>query len=365
MGIAVLGEKERMTTSTEVLAGVPAEALSPPAQLRLRHQGLLGLGESYMDGEWNTTSLDHLLFTLMRDEQTRCLRPWGALFRYVYLEYFRNSQQGKGAFRVAEQHYDLGNDLFSAMLDPSMTYTCGVWRSARTLEEAQRAKLQLVCEKLGLRPGMRVLDIGCGWGNFAQYAAQHFGVSVVGLTVSKEQATFARERCKGLPIEIVVQDYKQYVGLFDRVVSIEMIEAVGKKNLPGYFSMIHRSLRPEGRFVLQAISADTFSRFSSPAFDQFGLFLLKYIFPNGYLPTMRELTEPGRHGFRIDHMDNFAPDYDRTLQAWLHNFEQGWSGLQEKYGERFRRMWKYYLSGCMASFRSGKLQVYQIVYSKR
>lgn len=354
-----------MTTSTGVLAEMPLETLSEPARFRLRRQGLLGLGESYMDGEWTSPALDHLLCTLMREEHTRFYRPWGALLRYVYLEYFKNSQRGKGAYRVAEQHYDLGNDLFSTMLDPSMTYTCGVWRSARTLEEAQRAKLQLICEKLDLRPGMRVLDIGCGWGNFARYAAQHFGVSVVGLTVSKEQATVARERCKDLPVEIVVQDYKHYSGLFDRVTSIEMIEAVGRKNLPGYFSMIHRSLRPEGRFVLQAISADTFSPHSSPTFDQFGLFLLKYIFPNGYLPTMRELVEPTRHGLRIDHMDNFAPDYDRTLQAWLENFEGGWESLREKYGERFRRMWRYYLSGCMASFRSGKLQVYQIVYSKR
>ena len=354
-----------MSTSVLPISSCDIVSLPDVAQSRLQKQGLLGLGESYIDGDWTTSNLDRFLYTIMHKEGTRSSTAWRALFNYVLLDRLRNSQRGQRAYEVAERHYDLGNDLFSTMLDSSMTYTCGVWRNAHTLEEAQLAKLELVCQKLDLRPGMRVLDIGCGWGNFAQYAAQRFGVSVVGLTVSREQAALARKRCADLNVEILVEDYKNYSGQFDRVVSIEMIEAVGRKNLPGYFAMIRNSLAPDGRFVLQAISAETFSRHSSPAFDQFGLFLLKYIFPNGYLPTMTELIAPSKQGFRIDSMDNFAPDYDRTLQAWYRNFEQGWSGLREKYGERFRRMWQYYLSGCMASFRSNRLQVYQVVYVKR
>lgn len=334
----------------------------------VRRGGMYALGEAYMRGEWTTPDLVGLLHRLVtRDPSLQAsftkLSP--RFIRYVVADRLVNSQIGRRAFEVAERHYDLGNDLFSKMLDTStMSYTCGYWRAAQSLEDAQANKLDLLCRKLMLRPGMRVLDIGCGWGNFAAYAASRYGVSVVGLTVSKEQAALARERCRGLDVEIVLEDYQKYSGSFDRVVSIEMIEAVGRKNIPSFFSMVERSLKDGGIFALQVISAEIFSRFSAAPLDQYILWLQRRIFPNGWLPTLPQLIGPARKGLVIEDLHNFSADYARTLSAWSANFNAAWPGLREKYGEEFYRMWMYYLSGCEALFRARMVQLYQVVYSK-
>jgi len=330
----------------------------------LERGGLFELGELYIDGKFESAELDRLIFEIIRSD-IRLAPKWSPhIIGYLLRELFWNPQRGAGAFEVAERHYDLGNNLFSAMLDEGMSYTCGLWSKAQNLAAAQTAKLARICQKLELAPGMRVLDIGCGWGNFAHFAATHYGVSVVGLTVSKEQARHARERCRGLPVEILVQDYQDYRDTFDRVVSIEMIEAVGRKNLPTYFRMIDECLKPDGRFVLQVISADTFSRTSPPCSDQFTLWLVKHIFPNGYVPKMQELIQWTSGRFTLEHLDNFGEDYDRTLQAWRENFENAWPELERHYGSRFRRIWLFYLSGCMAFFRANLVQLYQIVFRK-
>lgn len=333
-----------------------------------RRGGMYELGEAYIRGEWRSSNLTGLLYRLFTEDPEvgitfSKLSP--GFLSYLVLDQLKNSQVGDGAYEVARKHYDLGNDLFSTMLDrDTMTYTCGYWNNATTLRDAQVAKIDLLCRKLGLQPGMTVLDIGCGWGNFAQYAASRYGVSVVGLTVSTEQAALARERCAGLDVTIVLEDYQRYSGSFDRIVSIEMIEAVGRKNMPTYFGMVERCLKPNGLFGLQVISAETFSRYSVAALDQYILWLRKRIFPNGYLPTLPQLITPARGRMVLEDLHNFSADYAKTLSAWAVNFENGWPSLREKYGEAFRNMWLYYLSGCEALFHARMVQLYQIVYSK-
>jgi cyclopropane-fatty-acyl-phospholipid synthase len=250
------------------------------------------------------------------------------------------------------------------MLDESMTYTSGYWAHAETLGEAQTAKLDLLCRKLDIRPGDRVLDIGCGWGNFARHAAERYGAHVTGITVSTEQAELARERCRDLPVEIRLQDYRDVDGVFDHVVSIEMIEAVGARNVATYFRSVDRCLADTGRFGLQVISGDMLSLTSDRAMDQFCLWLQRYIFPDGYLPTETQLVPPRDTALKIQDWHRFGEDYERTLLAWADNVATGWDRLADRYDERFRRRWEFYLHGCAAAFRTGLIHVSQIVYSK-
>lgn len=333
----------------------------------LERGGLYELGEAYIRGEWSTDDLSELMFRIVsRDPsiQTRFRKINLRLIGSLIKDHLRNAQVGDRAYEVARKHYDLGNDLFRAMLDQeTMTYTCGYWKSANDLGHAQREKIDLLCKKLKLQPGMRVLDIGCGWGNFAHYAATNYGVSVVGLTVSQEQAKLGRERCRGLPVEIVLADYRTFSGQFDRVVSIEMIEAVGRKNIGVFFDMVRRCLVPQGLFGLQVIASEILTFKSSPILDQYILWLQKRIFPNGYLPNLSHLCAPDVEGFVIEDLHNFSSDYALTLSAWSERFQQAWPSLRDAYGEPFRRMWLYYLHGCEAMFRSRLVQLYQVVYS--
>lgn len=330
--------------------------------------GLYDLGESYIRGEWETNNLPELMYRLVTEDVQLgvSFKKFDARFLFSLIkDRLFNLQSGRRAFEVGEKHYDLGNDLFSRMLDKSsMSYTCGYWRNARNLDEAQVNKIDLLCKKLKLQPGMRVLDIGCGWANFAYHAAKNYGVSVVGLTVSKEQAALAKGRCEGLPVEILVQDYQTYSGTFDRVVSIEMIEAVGRKNIPAFFSMVERCLVDKGLFALQVISAETFSLRSKATLDQYIMWLQRRIFPNGWIPSFPSVIDPARGNLVVEDLHNFSADYARTLNAWAENFEDAWPSLKETYGEPFRRMWLYYLNGCEALFTARMVQLYQIVYSK-
>jgi cyclopropane-fatty-acyl-phospholipid synthase len=335
---------------------------------RAARGGMYELGESYMRGEWETTDLFQVMFQLVSgDERANVkLKKFSPrLIASLIKDRLVNSQVGEGAYEVGRRHYDLGNDLFSQMLDKStMSYTCGYWRDSRTLEEAQVAKIDLLCRKLKLAAGMRVLDIGCGWGNFAAYAAKNYGVSVVGLTISKEQAALARKRCEGLDVEIIVEDYQKYSGTFDRIVSIEMIEAVGRKNIPTFFTMVERCLVDKGLFALQVISAETFSLRSKAALDQYIIWLQHRIFPNGWIPSFPSLIDSARGNLVVEDLHNFSADYAKTLNAWDENFKRAWPTLESLYDETFRKMWLYYLNGCRALFTARMVQLYQIVYSK-
>ncbi|ODU49510.1 MAG: cyclopropane-fatty-acyl-phospholipid synthase [Thiobacillus sp. SCN 63-374] len=322
-------------------------------------KGSLGFGEAYMDGMWECDRLDQLFHRLLSGHAEEKIDNWSRLrlLGEILRHSLFNLQSSQRAFQVGEQHYDIGNDVFEAMLDPSMSYSCGYWHNAAGLADAQQKKLDMICRKLELQPGERLLEIGCGWGGLAHFAAQHYGVEVVGITVSKEQQKLARKRCAGLPVSIELMDYRDLSKKFDKVVSVGMFEHVGPKNYAAYFDTVHRTLKDDGLFLLHTIG----SAVTSPKTDAW---IDKYIFPNGKLPSAREITSVLERRFLIEDWHNFGPDYDRTLMAWWDNFELAWPGLQEKYGERFYRMWKYYLMSCAGFFRSRQGQLWQLVLSK-
>lgn len=333
-----------------------------------RGVGPRGLGISYSKGLWDSDRLDQVMYDLFVSGDRRARkRSWIATARYVLGNILVDQQRGTRAFSIARNHYDKGNDLFRAMLDSSMSYTCGYWAvnegGAKNLDQAQAAKLDRICKKLNLQRGMRLLDIGCGWGNLIKFAAENYGVIATGLTVSKEQLSLARERCQGLPVEVLLQDYRTFHGKFDCIASIEMIEAVGKRNISAFFKMVRRCLERGGDFLLQVISAELFSKDSNPLADEFGLWLERNIFPDGYLPNLRELVAPCANGeLNIASWEDISFSYDRTLMAWADNFNSAWPKLKDSYGEDFKRVWNFYLYSCAAIFRARLFSVYQIHY---
>ncbi len=323
--------------------------------------GTLGLGESYMDGWWDCEQLDAFVARVLRANLKQQVRSWMDVLDRLRTTAF-NLQKKSRAFQVGEYHYDIGNDLYERMLDGRMTYSSGYWKNAATLDEAQEAKLDLVCRKLDLEEGMRVLDTGCGWGGAGQYAAERYGVEAVGITVSKEQARLARERCRGLPVEIRLQDYRDLRGeRFDRIFSIGMIEHVGYKNYRTFMEVVHRCLPDDGLFLLHCIGSNR----SSTKTD---LWTRRYIFPNSMTPSARQLTDAVEGLFIPEDWQNFGPDYDPTLMAWHANFTRHWSeleGRRPQYDERFYRMWTYYLLSCAGAFRARSNQLWQLVLSPR
>lgn len=327
---------------------------------RVLARGSLGLGEAYMDGWWDVLALDQFFAGVLRARLQRHLFTAGVLFHIAKAAIFNRQTKNK-AFEVAREHYDIGNDLFEKMLDSRMVYTCGYWSSptgeAKTLTEAQEAKLDLVCRKIGLLKGQRVLDIGCGFGSFAKFAAERYGASVVGITVSEEQAAYARTNCAGLPVDIRVQDYRDVKEEFDHVVSLGMFEHVGHKNYETYFRMAQRCLKDGGLFLFHTIGGNRSVTVTDRWID-------KYIFPNGMIPSIAQIGKSIENLFVVEDWHNFGADYDKTLMAWFYNFDAAWPQLREKYGERFYRMWKYYLLSCAGAFRARHLQLWQIVLSK-
>ncbi|WP_206860879.1 cyclopropane fatty acyl phospholipid synthase [Lysobacter changpingensis] len=329
---------------------------------RVLAQGSLGLGESYMDGWWRVPSLDGLLYRLLAANLDQKVRGLGVMIDALRAR-LTNLQSRRRSFEVGERHYDLGNDLYRAMLGKRLVYSCGYWRDREgrrleDLDDAQEAKLDLVCRKLGLQPGMKVLDIGCGWGEALKFAAERYGVSGVGVTVSREQAAFARELCKGLPIEIRLQDYRELDERFDRAFSLGMFEHVGVKNYRTYFKLAHRCLGDDGIFLLHTIGTNRSVSHTDP-------WIGKYIFPNSMLPSAAQIAQASEGLFVLEDWHNFGADYDRTLQAWRANVERAWPQLDARYDERFRRMWRFYLSASMATFRSRHSQLWQLVLSPK
>ncbi len=333
--------------------------LDPGVYRQILTRGSLGFGEAYMDGLWECAQLDELIYRLLKHRAEEKLGGWNRvrLLGEMLRHHLFNLQAPHRAFQVGVAHYDIGNDVFAAMLDPTMSYSCAYWRAATDLASAQRAKLELACRKLELKPGERVLEIGCGWGGFAHHAATHYGVEVFGITVSKEQQKLAQERCAGLPVTIALMDYREIRGEFDKIVSIGMFEHVGPKNYPVYFEIARQALKPQGLFLLHTIGIDRTTPHTDPWID-------KYIFPNGKLPSAAEIAHAIDGRFVIEDWHNFGADYDRTLMAWWENFERAWPTLAPKYGERFRRMWRYYLMSCAGFFRSHQGQLWQIVLSR-
>lgn len=324
---------------------------------RVLNQTALGLGESYMDRWWDCNSLDRFIEKILRaDLVTKIKQDWASAWNILKAKLF-NLQDTRRAFMVGQQHYDIGNDLYEKMLDKQMQYTCGYWKTARTLDEAQESKLAMVCEKMDLRPGMEILELGCGFGGFARYAAKKYNVRVTGYTVSKEQAEFGKNLCRGLPVDIRLDDFRKASGLYDRVLSIGMMEHVGYKNYQTYIKLTSQLLKDDGIAFVQTIGSNTSNRICNP-------WTSKYIFPNSALPSIAQLGKAMESFFVMEDWHNFGEDYDKTLLAWHRNFKQAWPELKKKYGERFFRMWEYYLLSCAGGFRSRSMQLWQIVMTK-
>ena len=357
---------------------------------RVISQGSLGLGEAYVEGWWDCSQLDELFARILRGKlQDRIGSNNLASWLIILKTKLRNLQTFSRSFQVSQQHYDLGNDLYQAMLDSRLTYSCGYWREADNLEAAQEAKLDLICQKLQLQPGMTLLDIGCGWGSLMKYAAEKYGVSCIGITISQKQLELGQQLCSGLPIEFFLQDYRQLQGQtraflsprhlrfpqmpvtdvrrvklakddrqFDRVVSVGMFEHVGYKNYRRFMQIVDRCLKENGLFLLHTIG----NRYSVTYGERWSN---KYIFPNGMLPSLVQIFRATEKLFITEDLHDFGSDYDPTLMAWLKNFERHWQQLKSKYGEQFYRHWKYYLCMMAGSFRVRNIQLWQIVFSKK
>jgi cyclopropane-fatty-acyl-phospholipid synthase len=315
--------------------------------------GSLGLGESYMDGWWDAQDLDGFIYRLLRAQVDERVWNWRKAVAFCTSAVF-NLQKRARAFQVGERHYDIGNDLYECMLDRRMIYSCGYWESATTLQDAQEAKLDLIFQKLGLKAGQRVLDIGCGWGGALQLAATKYDIEGVGITISREQADYARKMCARLPVAIFLKDYRELFATFDRIFSIGMFEHVGAKNYRTYMETVRRSLRSDGRFLLHTIGSANATNHSDP-------WIVKYIFPNSMLPSQQQITRAMEGLFTIDGWQRIGTHYEPTLLAWRDNFEKHWPTLKATRDERFYRMWRFYLSASAASFRAGAIDVWQVL----
>jgi len=324
---------------------------------RLLHGGDLALGESYMDRWWDCQALDQFIDKILRAKLEDRIKENWKLKWHVFKSKLFNLQNPRRAFQVGQEHYDIGNDLYRAMLDKRMLYTSAYWRNAQNLDDAQEAKLDLVCKKINLEPGMTVLDLGCGFGSFAKYAAENYGVSVTGVTVSKQQVELGREMCKGLPVELELEDYRNVNGKYDRVISIGIMEHVGYKNYRTYMETVDRTLKDDGIAFVHTIGGNVSVTTSNP-------WTTKYIFPNGMIPSVAQIGKAMEDLFVMEDWHNFGEDYDKTLMAWHDNFEEAWPALKDRYGDRFYRMWCFYLLSSAGSFRSRTLQLWQIVMTK-
>lgn len=325
---------------------------------RVLSDGAMAVGESYMEKWWDVERLD-IFFEKIFNEKiedyiSRPLQKFRVALRYKLI----NPQSVKRSYQVGKEHYDRGLELFSRMLDSRLIYSCGYWKKAKNLEEAQEHKLDLICRKLELKPGMSLLDIGCGWGGLVKYAVEIYGVKATGITISKDQADYARKLCDGLPVKIKMQDYRNLKGRFDRIVSVGMMEHVGVRNYSTYLNIACNSLKDDGIFLLHTIGSNV----STNHTDQW---IEKYIFPNSMIPSLSQITSAAEPHISIEDLHSFGPYYDRTLLAWNKNFINSWNEISYLYDETFFRMWHYYLMSSAASFRVRRLQLWQLLLTKQ
>lgn len=326
--------------------------------------GSLAAGEAYMDGWWDSERLDELFTRIHRARLDQRLAS-APLIARAALARIGNLQGPRLSQRVAERHYDLSNDLYVAMLGETMQYTCAYYGpdgADRTLDEAQRRKLELIAAKLALKPGMTVLELGGGFGGLARHLAQRHECRVVSYNISRAQVEFAREWCRGLPVEFRLQDYREAASdpaVYDRVVSIGLMEHVGPKNYRRFFEIATERLAPGGLLLVHTIGGNVSKTTADPWID-------KYIFPGGVIPSERQLTEAKEGLFLLEDWHNFGPDYDRTLLGWHENFLAAWPELRRnpRFDERFHRMWRYYLNSTAGAFRARALNLWQLVLSR-
>jgi len=329
---------------------------------RVLRQGSIALGESYMARWWDCKELDQFFFRILtNDLEAYVKKNKMKMIAPFFKSFLLNPQSPKKAWVVGKVHYDIGNYLYTKMLGKTMAYSCGYWKNAKTLDQAQENKYGLICQKLGLKQGMSLLDIGCGWGGLAKHAAKNYKVKVIGITISEEQAALARELCKGLSIEIKLEDYRDLKGQFDRIVSVGMFEHVGSKNYRTFMEIVTKLLKEKGLFLLHTIEKTKKGEGVDP-------WIGKYIFPNGQLPSPAQIMESSENLLIPQDFQNISLDYDKTLMAWYKNFNTHWNEIKnkdpEKYNGTFKRMWDYYLLSCAGAFRAGTINVSQTVFSK-
>lgn len=322
---------------------------------RVMKGGSLALGESYCDGWWDCDALDQFFDKLFRARLNETVNPVSLIT--VLQSIFLNMQSRARSHRVIEKHYDLDVKLYQSFLDPYNQYTCGYFNGTDDLDRAQEQKLDLICRKLMLSPDDTVLDIGCGWGGFARFAAEKYGCRVTGITISDEQLNYSREFCRGLPVSIVKSDYRDFKGTFDRVLVCGMIEHVGYKNHRKLMEVACNCLKERGLFLLQTIGSNISTRMADP-------WINKYIFPNGLIPSARQIVASAEGLFNLEDWHFMGSNYDRTLMAWFGNFINNWDRIKSSFDERFFRIWEYYFLSCAASFRAGVNDLWQIVFSK-
>jgi len=324
---------------------------------RVLSEAELGLGESYVEGWWDCTAIDEFITRIHLSKLEEKVRGnWKIIFHALKAKLF-NLQTKARSLEVGKKHYDLGNDLFQAILDKRLVYSCGYWKDAANLDEAQEAKLELVCRKIDIKPGMTVLDLGCGFGGFAIYVAKKYKAKVVGINIAKKQIELANELGKGLPVEFRLQDYREVEGKFDRVVSLGFFEHVGYKNYRTHMKTVDRCLDENGIAFIQTIGGNT-SKTRGDAWSN------KYLFPSGMIPSTAQIGKAMEGIFVAEDWHNFGPDYDKTFMAWYQNFEKAWPELKKTHDERFYRIWRYYLLLCAGAFRSRYLQLWQIVMTR-
>lgn len=325
---------------------------------RVWQQKNLGLGESYMDGWWDCARLDEMFCRLLRGGLEHRVSGGLGHFLHGLPGILLNLQTRTRAREISKRHYDIGNDLFLSFLDPHNQYSCGFFEGTADLPTAQEQKMTLIADKLNLMPGDRLLDIGSGWGGFAQFAAKRYGCVVTGVNISPEQLRHAREVCRGLPVDFLDCDYRSIEGEFDKIVSVGMFEHVGLKNYRTFMNVVRRSLAASGTFLLHTIASNV------SGIGRLDPWIAKYIFPNSMLPSLAQIARSAEGVFVVEDCHNLGPHYDRTLMAWHDNFQAAWTQLRRTVDDRFRRMWEYYLLSCAGAFRARHLQVWQIVMTR-
>ena len=343
---------------------------------RVLWHGEIGFGEGYMEGDWTTPDLPHLLATLinnldsipeMSGNEQKSLK-FHLLSSLNKFAHWRRRNTRSNSRRNIQEHYDLSNDFYKLWLDETMTYSSAWFRDQESLEEAQKNKYQRLCEKLRLKPGMRVLEIGCGWGGFSLYAARNYGVNITAITISKAQQEIARQRVKEAGLEEMIDvrlvDYRDVKGDFDAIASIEMLEAVGHEYLKTFFRQCHALLKPEGRVGLQVIVCpDSRYKMMRRSVD----WIKKHIFPGGQLPSIKALLDSANStgDLYLQHLENFGLHYARTLEIWRDQFNEQKEAVSSLgFDDRFMRKWNYYLAYCQAAFATRNINVSQMILTR-